>query len=108
MRAWVRGHFSEALKTTVLPQASGMATERTPRMIGAFQGAMERMTPTASRMAKAIEPGRSEGMTSPVIWVVIEAASRIMSAASPTLKCDQCAGLPVSVTTASAKSSAFD
>ena len=54
------------------------------------------------------EPGRLEGMTSPVIWVVIDAASRIMSAASPTLKCDQWAGLPVSATTAAAKSSAFD
>ena len=106
--AWVRGQRSDDLKTTVLPQASGIATERTPRMIGAFHGAIARHTPTGWRMAKAIEPGRLEGMTSPVIWVVIAAASRIMSAASATLKCDQCAGLPVSATTAAAKSSAFD
>ena len=43
--AWVRGQFSLALNTTVLPQASGIATERTPRMIGAFHGAIDRITP---------------------------------------------------------------
>ena len=47
--ACVRGQFSEALKTTVLPQASGIATERTPRMIGAFHGAIDRITPTGWR-----------------------------------------------------------
>src|SRR5579871_848461 len=72
--AWVRGQFSEALNTTVLPQASGIATERTPRMIGAFHGAIERMTPTGWRMAKAVDPGRFDGITSPVICVVIDAA----------------------------------
>ena len=77
-----------------------MATARTPRMIGAFHGAIARTTPTGWRKPMAVEPGRLDGMISPVICVVIEAASRIMSAASPTLKCDQCAGLPVSATTA--------
>ena len=38
--ACVRGHSSDALSTTVLPYASGMATARAPRMTGAFQGAI--------------------------------------------------------------------
>src|SRR4030095_15033672 len=36
----VAGHISEALSTTVLPQASGIAIARTPRITGAFHGAM--------------------------------------------------------------------
>src|SRR5260221_10927322 len=59
--AWVRGQFSDDLNTTVLPQASGMATERTPRMIGAFHGAIDRMTPTGWRKPMAVEPGRLDG-----------------------------------------------
>jgi len=45
MRPCVAGQSSEPFSTTVLPQASGMATARTPRMIGAFQGAMPSTTP---------------------------------------------------------------
>ena len=45
----VPGHISEALSTTVLPQASGMAMARTPRMTGAFHGAMPTTTPTGWR-----------------------------------------------------------
>ena len=42
---WVRGQRSEALKTTVLPQASGVAIARQPRITGAFHGAMPSTTP---------------------------------------------------------------
>ena len=35
-----RGQISEVFSTTVLPQASGVAMARTPRMTGAFHGAM--------------------------------------------------------------------
>jgi hypothetical protein len=37
--AWVRGQISEALSTTVLPNASGIATARVASITGAFQGA---------------------------------------------------------------------
>ena len=47
----VPGHISEAFSTTVLPQASGMATARVPRMTGAFHGAMPTQTPAAWRIA---------------------------------------------------------
>ena len=40
-----QGQISDALRTTVLPQASGNAIARTPRMTGAFQGAMLSTTP---------------------------------------------------------------
>ena len=46
----VPGQISEAFSTTVLPQASGMATARTPRMTGAFHGAMPSTTPAGWRM----------------------------------------------------------
>ncbi len=55
-----------------------MATARVPRMIGAFQGAMPTTTPQAWRRPIASEPGTSDGMTSPAIWVVMAAASRSM------------------------------
>ena len=44
--AWVRGHSSDAFNTTVLPKASGVATARVARMIGAFHGAIPTTTPT--------------------------------------------------------------
>ena len=93
---WVRGHISEVFITTVLPQASGVASARTPRITGAFQGAIDSTTPAGCRTAMASEPGRFEGMISPVIWVVIAAASRSMSAASITLNCAQPAVAPIS------------
>ena len=93
---WVRGQISEALRTTVLPQASGTAIARTPRMIGAFHGAMPSITPTGWRIAIAMQPGLSDGITSPAICVVIAAASRTMPAASMTLKPAQPAVAPVS------------
>ena len=65
MCACVRGHSSEPLSTTVLPNASGVATARVPRMIGPFQGAIPTITPTGARTAIASLPGTSEGMTSP-------------------------------------------
>jgi len=49
IRWCVPGHSSEAFITTVLPQASGMAMERTPRITGAFHGAMPTHTPTGWR-----------------------------------------------------------
>ena len=58
---WVRGQISDALSTTVLPQASGMANARVARITGAFHGAIPRHTPTGWRTAIAIEPGRSDG-----------------------------------------------
>jgi hypothetical protein len=71
------------LEITALPQASGTAMARTPRMIGAFHGAMPRITPTGSRRAMARQPGLSDGITSPEICVVSAAASRTMLAAGP-------------------------
>ena len=86
IRRCVAGHVSEALNTTVLPQASGTAIARTPKMIGAFQGAIPSTTPAGCRTAIAIFPGTSEGITSPLICVVIAAASRSILAAKCTLK----------------------
>ena len=68
----VPGQISEAFSTTVLPQASGSAMARTPRMTGAFHGAMLSTTPAGWRTAIAMQPGLSEGMTSPEICVVID------------------------------------
>ena len=52
-----RDRVSEAFSTTVLPQASGMATARMPRITGAFHGAMPRTTPAGWRIAMASVPG---------------------------------------------------
>ncbi len=60
------GQRSEALSTTVLPQASGMAIARVPRITGAFHGAMPSTTPAGWRMASASVPGLSDCMTSPL------------------------------------------
>src|SRR6201993_34682 len=81
---------------TVLPQASAAAIARVPRMTGAFHGAMPRTTPAGWRTAIDQMPGLSDGMTSPVIWVVRAAASRKMPAARWTLKPAQGAVAPVS------------
>ncbi len=105
IRAWVLGQISEALKTTALPQARGVARARTPRITGAFQGARLKTTPTGWRTAKARVPGRSEGMTSPVIWVVRAAASLNIPAARWTLKWAQPGVAPVSRVMASTKAS---
>ncbi len=85
IKACVRGQLSDALRITELPQASGTAIALTPRMMGAFQGAMPTITPTGSRSAMATVPWWSDGITSPWIWVVIAAASRIMPAARARL-----------------------
>ena len=45
----VIGHISADFSTTVLPQASGIATARTPRITGAFHGAMPTHTPAGWR-----------------------------------------------------------
>ena len=89
---------------TVLPQASGMAIARVPRMTGAFHGAMPTTTPAAWRMPIASDPGTSDGMTSPLIWVVIEAASRSILAASVTLNWYHIGLPPASATPRATKS----
>jgi hypothetical protein len=93
---WTPGQNSDALKTTVLPQASGMASARQPSTIGAFQGAMDSTTPQGWRTDMASEPGRSAGMTSPEIWVVMAAASRRIAAPSRMLSSPQARVPPVS------------
>ncbi len=74
-----------------------MAIARTPRMMGAFQGAMPSTTPTGCRYDIASVPGLSDGITSPPICVVIDAASRSMFDASITLNPAQGAVAPISV-----------
>jgi hypothetical protein len=81
---------------TVLPQASAAAIARTPRMTGAFHGAIPSTTPTGWRIAIDRMPGLSDGITSPDICVVSAAASRKMPAARWTLKPAQGAVTPVS------------
>jgi hypothetical protein len=97
----LRGQFSLPLKITVLPHASGTQMARTPRMMGAFQGAMPSTTPAGWRTPMASEPGTSDGMTSPATCVVSDAASRIMLAASMVLKPAHMPVAPVSAATAS-------
>jgi hypothetical protein len=70
-------------------------------MIGAFHGAMPSTTPAGSRTAIARQPGLSEGMISPVIWVVSAAASRMIPAASIRLNPAQALVAPVSAIAAS-------
>jgi hypothetical protein len=106
IRPWVAGHSSEPLSTTVLPQASGVAIARTPRITGAFQGAMPSTTPAGWRTAIATEPGTSEGRMLPSMRVVSAAASSSMPAARCTLKPAQIAEAPVSAAIAAVKASA--
>ncbi len=93
---WVPGQISDAFITTVLPQASAIATDRTPRITGAFHGAMPTQTPAGCRTDIAKQPGLSDGITSPRIMVVMEAASRSTVAAKVTLRADHGAVAPVS------------
>ena len=76
IRRCVAGQTSDERRITVLPQASGAAIARTPRITGAFHGAMPSTTPAGWRIAIDRTPGLSAGMTSPVICVVSAAASR--------------------------------
>src|SRR5204862_8134131 len=62
-------------------------------------------TPAGTRSARARQPGLSEGMVSPATWVVSEAASRSMPAASMTLKRAQPSVAPVSLFIAATKAS---
>ena len=89
----------------MLPHASGIAIARTPRMIGAFHGAMPTITPTGSRIAMAMQPGLSDGMTSPPICVVIAAASRMILAANIRLNPAHGGVAPISSTIAVTKAS---
>ncbi len=83
-----------------------MAIARTPRITGAFQGAMPSTTPTGWRNASARLLGLSVGITSPAICVVMAAASRSMPAASITLNPAQPAVAPISAIISCANSSA--
>jgi len=65
-------------------------------MMGAFHGAMPSTTPAGWRTAMETMPGLSDGMISPVIWVVSAAASRSTPAPRCTLKPDHGAVAPVS------------
>ena len=65
----------------MLPTARGTAIERTPRITGAFHGAMPSTTPAGVRTARDSMPGLSVGMVWPVTWVVMAPASRSMPAA---------------------------
>ena len=57
-----RAQFSLPLSTTVLPQASGVAIARTPRMTGAFHGAMPSTTPAGCAHAHGqASPARPTG-----------------------------------------------
>ena len=89
----------------MLPQASGTAIARTPRITGAFHGAMPSTTPAACRTPIARLPGTSDGITSPLIWVVSDAASRSVPAARCTLKPAHSAEPPVSAAMAAANAS---
>ena len=60
----------------MFPQATAMATARDPSMTGAFHGAMPKQTPSDLRCDIAKVPVLFEGMTSPVICGVIDAALR--------------------------------
>jgi hypothetical protein len=102
----VRGHTSDDLSTTVFPNASGVATARVARMIGAFQGAIPTTTPAGWRIAMAVRPGTSEGITSPVTAVVWAAASPSIPAASAQLNMPQPKVPPVSCVTIGAISGA--
>ena len=99
------GQISEPLSTIVLPQASGAAIALTPRITGAFHGATPSTTPTGCRRANAVTPGRSDAIISPVTCVVSAAASRIIAAASATLKRPHASVAPVSSAIAATNSS---
>jgi hypothetical protein len=86
MRWCVAGQTSEERRITVLPQASGAAIALTPRISGAFHGAIPSTTPAGWRTASDTTLGLSAGMISPVICVVSAAASRRRLAAKWTLK----------------------
>ena len=102
------GHSSLPLSTTVLPQASGTAIARTPRITGAFHGAMPSTTPAGWRSAIAMLPGTSDGITSPPICVVSAAASCSMPAARCTLKPAHGAAAPVSAAIVAMKRGVID
>src|SRR5690606_17143643 len=93
--------------TTVLPQASGVASERTPRISGALHGAIAKHTPAPRRTAIDSEPGRLLGIISPVICVTSPAASRKISADSVTLNMAQPLVAPISSLMAATKSGAL-
>jgi hypothetical protein len=84
---------------TVLPNASGVAIARVPRITGAFHGAMPATTPTGWRTPSASSPGTSDGITSPIRPYAWAAASRSIPAARPQLNMPQPNVPPVSSVT---------
>jgi hypothetical protein len=74
--------------------------------MGAFHGTIDKITPTGRRNAKEKEPGLSAGIISPLTWVVMDAASRIIPAASFTLNLTHGIEAPVSPIMLSMKLSA--
>jgi hypothetical protein len=69
---------------------------------------MPSTTPAGSRTAMAMQPGLSDGITSPAIWVVRAAASRTMPTASIRLKRAQPSVAPISPIIASTKAAALE
>ena len=91
----------------MLPQASGKASARTPRMTGAFHGAMPSTTPAGWRTPIARLPGTSDGMTSPPICVVMRGGLEQHAGSKMDIEAAHRAGRPVSAAIAAAKASAF-
>ncbi|MOA13498.1 hypothetical protein D3C78_1335530 [compost metagenome] len=88
----------------MLPHASGYAIARAPRITGPFQGTMDSTVPTGWRRVMDNAPGLSVGMVSPLICVVIAAASRSRFADAPTLNCAHSCEAPISSAIAVQKS----
>jgi hypothetical protein len=95
-RNCVPGDASDDFITTVLPQANAVQNDRTAKMIGAFQGAIDNTTPAGRRIAIENMPGLLAGMISPFTCVVRPAASFNMPHARLALNADQGRAAPVS------------
>ena len=72
------------LRITVLPHASGTAMARTPKITGAFHGAMPRTTPAGCRTASEMHTRLVRRDDFTPICVIRQAASRSMLAAKST------------------------
>ena len=62
------GDSSDGFRTSVLPTASGTASDRAERISAAFHGAIAPTTPTGLRTPRASVPGLSDGITCPTGW----------------------------------------
>lgn len=79
--------------------------DRTPRMYGAFHGAMARMVPYGSEYTSALVPSAEVVGMVPVMEEVRPATSRMISRASMRLNPAQAGAAPVSSTMAEENSS---